>query len=132
MTEQAMIEREPAQVSRVEERTRSGPTFRPNVDIIERPDELLVLADMPGVGPKDIDIQFENGVLTIYGRVAERQSPEPTFHRREYGLGDFYREFRVSEAIDASKIAAECRNGVLTLHLPKVEAVKPRKIEVKA
>ena len=60
-------------------------------------------------------------------RHAERE-----FVYGEYGIGDFYRSFTISETIDAEKISAELHNGVLTLHLPKVEAVKPRKIAVKA
>ena len=114
------------------EQTRSGNWYRPNVDIIERQDELLVLADMPGLGADLIDIRFADGTLTIHGRVPPRQAAEVRYLVREYGLGDFYRTFRVSEEIDASRISAEYRLGVLTLHMPKAEAVKPRTITVKA
>lgn len=113
------------------EQTRDGRYYRPNVDILELPEELLLLADMPGVKPGEIDIRFEDGELTIHGRAAARQKPETNYLLTEYGVGDFYRTFRVSEQIDASKIHAEYSDGVLRLHLPKVEAVKPRKIEVK-
>jgi HSP20 family protein len=113
------------------ERTRDGRYYRPNVDILELPDELLVLADMPGVKPGEIDIRFEDGELTIHGPAAARQKPDANYLLMEYGVGDFYRTFRVSEQIDASKIHAEYADGVLRLHLPKVEAAKPRKIEVK-
>ncbi|MBP7937088.1 MAG: Hsp20/alpha crystallin family protein [Phycisphaerae bacterium] len=113
------------------ERTRSGRAYRPNVDIIENKEELLVVADMPGVNSNSIDVKFENGSLEIHGRVPVRQTPETRYLLREYGVGDFYRSFQVSEAIDASRITAEYADGVLTLHLPKVEAVKPRKIAIK-
>lgn len=114
------------------EHTRCGRQYRPNVDIAETKDELTVYADMPGVAAGDIDINFENGTLTIRGKVAPRQNGETKFVHREYGVGDFVRTFEVSESIDSTRITAEYANGVLTLHLPKVEAVKPRKIAVQA
>ena len=113
------------------EHTCSGRLYQPNVDILETADELTVLAGIPGVDGSDIDIGFENGTLTIHGKVPPRQGEDTNHLLREYGIGDFHRTFQVSEAIDASRITAECANGVLTLHLPKVEAVKPRKINVK-
>lgn len=112
------------------EYTRSGQVYRPNVDILELPHELLVQADVPGLRGDEMDINFEDGMLTIHGRVTPRQSDETDYLLREYGVGDFYRTFRVSEEIDPSKITAECRDGVLTLHLQKSEAAKPRKIQV--
>ena len=114
------------------EHTRGGRHYQPNVDIVERPSELTVFADMPGVHGDDLEINFENGELSIYGKVQPRQKADANFLMQEYGTGDFFRTFRVSEAIDASKISAEYNRGVLTLHLPKVEAVQPRKITVKA
>ncbi len=112
------------------EHTRCGPLFRPTVDIIERADELTVLADMPGVSADEIDINFVNGILTIHGKVEPRHDGADHV-RREYGVGDFHRTFNVSKAIDGTAISAEYADGVLTLHLPKVEAVKPKKIAVK-
>jgi HSP20 family molecular chaperone IbpA len=112
------------------EHTRNGLCFRPNVDIQERDDELLVVADVPGAKSDSIDLHFEDGMLTIHAKVSPRQEHEHGYLLREYGVGDYYRTFRVSEAVDASKITAEYADGVLTLHLPKAEAVKPRKIEV--
>jgi len=114
------------------EQTRSGRWYRPNVDIVEKQTELLLLADMPGLGSDLIDIRFEDGMLTIHGRVPRRQTADARYLLHEYGVGDFCRTFRVSEEIDASRITAEYASGVLTLHMPKAEAVKPRTIAVKA
>jgi HSP20 family protein len=114
------------------EQTRAGRFFRPNVDILEKADELLLLADMPGVKSDSIDIHFEDGQLKIHGRVAPRYSDKANFLSAEYDVGDYYREFRVSEQIDASGIRAELKEGVLTLHLPKAASAMPRKIKVQA
>ncbi len=113
------------------EPTRNRPLFRPNVDIVERENELVVLADIPGTCSEDIDIRFENGTLTLHAKVRERQAQDTGYELNEYGIGDFQRTFQVSEAIDSERISAEYRGGVLTLHLPKTEAVRPRKIAVK-
>jgi HSP20 family protein len=104
--------------------------FTPRVDIIENDQELLLEADMPGVKVDDLDIKFENGELTLHGKCAERH-PGVNFLMEEYGIGDFYRSFAISQDIDADKITADLNNGVLTVRLPKAEAVKPRKIAVK-
>lgn len=112
------------------EQTREGRCYRPNVDIVESANELTLYADIPGVDRDGIDIDFENGLLTINGRVRAREREGADFVLQEYGVGDFHRHFQVSERIDASKISAEYAHGVLTLHLPKVEAAKPRKITV--
>ena len=112
------------------EHTRNGVCFRPNVDIQERAEELLVVADVPGAKSDSIDLHFEDGMLTIHAKVPPRQDHDHRYLLREYGVGDYYRTFRVSEAVDATKITAEYADGVLTLHLPKAEAVKPRKIQV--
>jgi len=106
-------------------------TFTPRCDIVEMDDELVLFADVPGVDTDDVDVRYENGELTIYGKCATRRHAD-NYVDFEYGIGDFYRAFAINEAIDADKIAAELKNGVLTLHLPKSEAVKPRKISVKS
>ncbi len=113
------------------ERTSSATTYTPRCDIFETDDELVLGADLPGVEPRDVDVRFENGELTICGRCAPRQVGA-NYLDFEYGVGDFYRAFTVGEAIDSDKIAAELEQGVLTVHLPKTEAVKPKKITVKA
>ena len=110
------------------ERTRNACCYRPNVDILETADELLVLADVPGAKGDAIDVNFEDGNLTIHAPVEPRQEKDRELLLSEYGVGDYYRTFRVSEAVDAGRITAAYSDGVLTLHLPKVEATKPKKI----
>ena len=118
--------------------TKAGPshcgqTYLPNVDIIEKPDELLLIADVPSATADGINIEFEHGTLTIHARVgACCDSPKSGYLLREYGRGDYHRSFKISEHIDTDKMSAEVSHGVLTLHLPKAEAVKPRKITVKS
>jgi HSP20 family protein len=120
------------QEGREEQQTRQGQYYRPNVDLIEKSDELLVIADLPGAKREEIDISFENGSLTLHGKVQQRRAENANYLLREFGVGDFYRTFRVSEQIDPAKIRAEYRDGVLFLHLPKAETAKPRKISVEA
>jgi len=114
------------------ERLRGGRSYVPAVDIIERADRLLLIADMPGVRSDGLDIVYERGQLTVFGKVAPRQPDQQAFLLREYGVGDFSRAFQVGEGIDASKIEAELRDGVLTVHLPKMSSVMPRRINVKS
>ena len=106
-------------------------TYVPRFDIWETDDELLLYGDMPGVKAEGLDIRFEGRELTVHGKVCPRHEGVQ-FLYAEYGLGDYHRTFTVGEAIDAEKISAEMHNGVLTVHLPKSEKVKPRRIEVKA
>jgi len=105
-------------------------TVAPRVDLWEKDDELLLLADLPGVRPEDVDVRFENGELTVHGRRAAAHGGKPRA-RWEYEVTNYFRTFRVTEQIAADRIAAELKDGILTLHLPKVEAVKPRRIAVR-
>lgn len=113
------------------ERTYNGTTYTPRCDIFETDDELVLCADLPGVNPADADVRFENGQLEIYARCAPRQTGV-NYLAWEYGVGDYYRAFSIGEVINSDKIAAELKNGVLTVHLPKNEAAKPKRIAVKA
>ena len=114
------------------ERTRCGCCYRPNVDILEQEGDLLVLADVPGAKSDTIDVTFEDGMLEIHAAVAPRESDRQNCLLREYGVGDYYRTFQVSEAVDAARISAQYADGVLTLRLPKADTVKPRRISVSA
>lgn len=105
--------------------------YRPDVDVLEREHEVLVLADMPGARAEAIDIRYEAGTLTLQAPVELRAAADRAWLLREYGVGEFRRSFEVGESLDTGRISAEYADGVLTIHLPKVEAVRPRTIPVR-
>jgi HSP20 family protein len=113
------------------EATRGGLYFTPRVDICETEKELTLYAEVPGVRPEDVDLHYEQGELTLHGKVAARPEQRRKELLREYEEGDFYRAFTIHESIDPSRIEAECKNGVLVVHLPKAEAARPRQINVR-
>lgn len=105
--------------------------WTPAVDILETENELVLKADIPGVEMKDIDIQLENGTLTIKGeRKFEKEEKNKGFHRLERSYGSFVRYFTLPETVDPEKVKAEYNAGVLTVSLPKKELAKPRAIKV--
>ena len=113
----------------VREETRSLDQYvRPAVDILESEDGMTIIADLPGVTKERLAISIENGILTIEGTCGV--SPEGREVYREFILPNFYRQFQLSDVIDQRKTRAELSNGVLTLHLAKAEAAKPRKIAI--
>jgi HSP20 family molecular chaperone IbpA len=114
------------------ERIRNVKTFVPRVDIYENKDALFLIADMPGVDEKTVDIELEKNVLKICGCVENGRIPDATLMYSEYEIGDYERVFTLSDEIDREKIVASVKNGVLRLELPKAEKVKPRKIAIKA
>jgi len=133
MSQDATMQRREATGAAGREGSRGGNApYSPLCDIYETADELVLLADMPGTGPDQVDLKFENGLLTIYGRCPPRREENARAVLAEYGVGDYYRSFEINEDIDAEKIGAELRNGVLAVRLPKMEAAKPRKIPVRA
>src|SRR5262245_32644657 len=113
------------------ETTRGGFYFTPRVDIFETDDELTLLADVPGVRSEDVDLRYENGELLLHGRVQPRQG-QAQMWLNEYDVGDFYWVFNIHESIDSTRITAECKNGVLTVHLPKAERARPKQITVRS
>ncbi|MGQ4808130.1 Spore protein SP21 [Candidatus Entotheonellaceae bacterium PAL068K] len=129
MAEQTIAVPETQQGRESREHTRAPERYvTPVVDIYEVPDGLVVLADVPGVGKEDMEVRVENDLLTIRGH-AKHMIPGDAVYR-EYELVHFFRQFELSDTVDQSRITAEVTHGVLTLKLPKVETVKPRKIEV--
>jgi HSP20 family protein len=104
-------------------------TFTPRADILETTEELRLLLDMPGVKPDDVEVQFERGELTVHGRCAPREKSGRLL-AAEYEVGDYYRAFLIGQEVDAEKINAELKNGVLTVHLPKSASAKARRIAV--
>jgi HSP20 family protein len=110
----------------------SAAVFRPGVDVIETSHEYLIHADVPGATPEGIDIQLHEGTLRLKAAVPQRQKAQSRVLVREYGTGDYERSFRINGHVDTEHISAELRQGVLTLRLPKTDAVKPRKISVQS
>ena len=105
--------------------------WAPAVDILETDNELVLKADIPGVDPKDVDIQLENGTLTLKGeRKFEREENNKGFHRLERSYGSFVRYFTVPETVESENVRAVFNNGVLTVTLPKKEVAKPKAIKV--
>ncbi len=114
------------------ELTKPGPTFTPAVDIFETDTEITLLADIPGVQTKDLDVDLRDDVLTLTGDVAAPEGTNESDVIREYLTGKYFRQFTLSEAIDQSKIDARLQDGVFRLTLPKVAKATPRKIAVSA
>jgi HSP20 family molecular chaperone IbpA len=114
------------------ERIRNVKTFMPRVDIYETKDSLFLIADMPGVDEKTVDVELEKNILTITGHVEDWAMKDCTLAYSEYETGDFERAFTLSDEIDREKIKAIVKNGVLRLDLPKADKVKPKKIAIKA
>jgi HSP20 family protein len=103
----------------------------PSVDILEKEGNLILRAELPGMTEKDIDLKLEGNVLTLKGeRKMENEENKSTFHRIESCHGSFTRSFQLPETVDAEKINAEYKNGVLTITLPQKPEVKPREIPV--
>lgn len=105
--------------------------WTPPVDIIETENELVLKADVPQVEQKDIDIQIENGTLTLKGeRKFEDDQNGKGYHRIERSYGSFVRCFSLPDTVDAEKVRADYKAGVLTVTLPKKELAKPRSVRI--
>jgi HSP20 family protein len=112
------------------EGTRPGPVFEPAVDIHETEREITVIADVPGAGPGDVEMDLRESVLTLSARIRPLEGGWRPLYR-EYETGGYLRQFRIGQQIDQAGIAAQLRDGVLTVTLPKAEHALPRRIEVK-
>src|SRR5512143_953108 len=106
--------------------------WTPACDIYEDEEGVTLRFELAGVEPKDVDVRFENGVLTLRGeRKLEKEEKRENYHRIERSYGTFTRSFSLPGTIDAEKIRAESKNGVLTVLLPKKPEAKPKSIQVK-
>lgn len=106
-------------------------TWAPRVDVRESDKEIVVEAELPGVEQKDIKVNVANNVLTISGeRRGEEKTEKKGYSRIERHYGKFERSFGLPETVNADKVSAEFKNGVLTLTLPKTEKAKPKEINV--
>lgn len=108
-----------------------GAAWAPAVDILEKGDDLVLRADLPGVEPKDVEINVQDGTLTLKGeRKWESDVKEDNFRRVERVYGSFVRSFALPQTVDADKVEAEYRNGVLEVKLPKRPEAKPKQVKV--
>lgn len=115
-------------VSRMLSETSANRPWAPPVDILETENDLILKADLPDVDLKDIDIQVENGTLTLKGERKFEQ--KEGYHRIERGYGSFIRYFSLPDSVDPEKVSADYKNGVLTVTMAKKEVAKPRSIKV--
>ncbi len=113
------------------ERVERPVAFAPAADVFETDHGAVLLVDLPGCDESTVDVRIEEGVLTVTGRVKAEEHPDHELTYSEYRTGDFERAFSVSNLVDTEKIEATVKDGVLRLMLPKVEAAKPKKIQVK-
>jgi len=111
-------------------------SFVPSLDVIERADAYLISAELPGVDPANVEISFENNTLTLRGTKQPSFQPQQNEELRVYTAerlnGSFERAVRLPEYVEGDKIEAAYTNGVLTITVPKAQAARPRKIEIRA
>ena len=122
---------EKRELQKKDETTIPARTFVPTTDIFETNDALKVVMEMPGVDKANLDVNVENDVLTVSGRInlSKYEKLQPVY--TEYNIGHYRRTFNLSSSrVNQDRIAAEMKDGVLTLTLPKVEQAKPRRISV--
>ncbi len=124
--------KEKKEVSSAAEHTKPGLVFTPAVDIFETEKEITLLADMPGVASKNLNIDLRDDTLTLAGEIDPFEGPDEQDILIEYEVGKYFRQFTLSAVIDQEKIEANLHDGVLHLNLPKVKKATPRKITVKA
>ncbi len=113
----------------------TGPArgWTPAVDMIDRPDAIVLRADLPGLEQKDVEVRVDDGTLTIRGeRREEQEAREEDFYCAERWTGSFERTISLPAGVDPDRIQATFRNGVLEVHIPKTQQAQAKKIEVKA
>lgn len=110
-------------------------TWFPSVNVQEAPDELILTAELPGLLEEDVHVEIENNILTIRGEKREEREEgdeDRRFHVWERRFGSFQRAFTLPRSVQGDSIRAHFENGVLTLHMPKADEAKSRRIEIKA
>jgi HSP20 family protein len=109
----------------------STQAWAPAVDIFETENSIILKAELPGVEPNDVEVRVEDNTLYLKGeRKFEKETKEENYHRIERSYGSFARSFTLPNSIDAEKVAAEYKDGLLTLTLPKHEEAKPKTIKI--
>ena len=110
----------------------NGDEWNLPLDVSETPDDYVVKASLPGINPDDLEITFENNVLSIKGEIRDEQETEQQhYHLRERRTGTYFRSLTLPSSVKADAIDARYEAGVLTLHLPKAEEAKPKRIAIK-
>jgi len=116
--------------SRLRER---GNGWLPAVDMMERKDEIVVRADLPGLQEKDIEVSVQDGMLTLRGeRKEEREEKDEDYYCCERVAGKFFRTLALPAGVDAEHVKATFKNGVLEVHIPRTKEAKAKRIEIKA
>ena len=111
----------------------SNGSWAPAVDIFEKGDDLVIRAELPGISRDEIEINIEENTLTLRGeRKQDVEADEGKSYRSERTFGVFTRRFSLPTTVDAGRISATCKDGVLEIVLPKMEQAKPRRIEIAA
>lgn len=105
-------------------------SWNPPVDVAEEGDKIMVKVEVPGMEEKDLRVSFEDGLLTVSGERQFERKDERNYHRIERQYGSFVRTFTLPRSVDAGSIAANYRNGVLEIEIPKREDAKPRQISI--
>jgi len=124
-----LAKRDQAEVVR-KERKEETVFFRPATDVLESPDAVVLRFDMPGVSKDRVDITVDKGTLTVTGHADKEQTGQCVY--RETRIGDYQRQFTLTEDVDVDRVTADMDAGVLTIHIPKAEKAKPKKIKVVA
>ena len=107
--------------------------WNPSVDVSESDDEIVVKAEIPGVSPQDVDISIDDNHLIISGeKKQESEEKEKNYYRVERSYGSFRRSLALPSGVDVDSIKASSKDGVLSIHIPKVESKKSRKVEIEA
>lgn len=127
MTDKNLANMEKKTVLSREETRKNDQYINPSVDIFESADGLTLVADMPGLDEKSLDISIEDGVLTIKG---DAPTGAGDFYHQEFAMAGYWRQFLLSDSFDVEKARASIKHGVVTLEVPKAEAAKPKRIEV--
>jgi HSP20 family protein len=130
MSSQELQVQEKREVEKKQESTVPARAFLPATDIFESADGLSIVMEMAGVDKKNLDVNVEDGILTVEGRLdfSKYEGMQPVY--TEYNIGHYRRSFSLSSKIDQERISAQMQDGVLTLLLPKAEEAKPRRISV--
>ena len=111
----------------------STTAWNPSVDIFENDNEVVIKAELPGMNANDIEVRLENNILMLKGeRHFEKEATEENYHRIEREYGTFSRSFALPTAVNPEKVAAEYKDGVLKVVLPKKEETKPKPIKIAA